>query len=233
VYLIGDSHALNFVHGLDGFFKERNIRGIAFYDHGCLFLLGTTRFMQGVKDRACASNVAEAYRQISRDRHPVLIAGAYAGYAGEIGDANASSPFSGTNQEYIGWLAERFRRSLQFIGAEERATVLFTQSYDAGIDVAKCALLRGIGSKECLPNSLATLEKSAGPVDKMLYGLREQFPAITILDTKSKFCTSKSCTVMENGVFYFRDQTHLTNEGSLFLIEKIKPQLLNALGSNQ
>jgi hypothetical protein len=52
---------------------------------------------------------------------------------------------------------------------------------------------------------------------------------VTVLDPKAAFCTLESCTVVENGVPYFRDQTHLTNEGSAFLISRLGRQLLEAL----
>jgi hypothetical protein len=80
VYLLGDSHALNFVYGLDILFKEHDIRGITFYDHGCLFLYGTTRFLRGVPDEGCAKNVAQAFETVARDRYPVILAGSYSTY---------------------------------------------------------------------------------------------------------------------------------------------------------
>jgi hypothetical protein len=50
-----------------------------------------------------------------------------------------------------------------------------------------------------------------------------------VLDPKAAFCTPESRTQAENGVPHFRDQTHLTNEGSAFLISRLGRQLLQAL----
>jgi peptidoglycan/LPS O-acetylase OafA/YrhL len=91
VYLVGDSHALNLVYGLDRLFREAGIRGIAFYDHGCLFLRGTQRFLRGAPDRDCAKNIAYAFGQLARDRYPVIFAGNYGAYVQQIGSVGAST----------------------------------------------------------------------------------------------------------------------------------------------
>jgi peptidoglycan/LPS O-acetylase OafA/YrhL len=70
VYLIGDSHALNLVHGLDAVFKENHIKALAVFDHGCLFLSHTTRFLKGVRDEKCAHHVEEAFEILERDTRP-------------------------------------------------------------------------------------------------------------------------------------------------------------------
>lgn len=231
VYLLGDSHALNLVHGLDLLFKEHDIRGITFYDHGCLFLYGTTRFLRGVPDEACAKNVARAFETIARDRYPVILAGSYSTYAQQIGDAGARSPFDGVGQNYIDWIRMRLERSLQFIGAQERRITLMAASYDAGIDIGKCVLApsQRLPGSSCAPTSPAAIKQSTKPVDDMIERMRDRFPGLTALDPKAVFCTLESCTVIENGVPYFRDQSHLTNEGSAFLISRMGPQLLEAL----
>jgi peptidoglycan/LPS O-acetylase OafA/YrhL len=231
VYLLGDSHALNLVYGLDVFFKEHDIRGITFYDHGCLFLYGTTRFLRGVPDEGCAKNVARAFETIARDRHPVILAGSYAGYVHQIGDVGARSPFDGVGQTYIDWIGMRLERSLQFIGARERRVAVIAASYDAGIDIGKCVLApsQRLPGSSCAPTSPTAIKRSTKLVDDMIERLPDRFPGLTVLDPKAAFCTLESCTVVENGVAYFRDQTHLTNEGSAFLISRMSPQLLEAL----
>jgi hypothetical protein len=229
VYLLGDSHALNFVYGLDSLFKEHDIRGITFYDHGCLFLYGTTRFLRGVTDEGCAKNVARAFETVARDRYPVILAGSYLAYVNQIGDVGARSPFDGVDQNYVDWIGVRLERSLQFIGARERRVAVIAASYDAGVDIGRCVLASGQGSPPCAPASPAAIKRATKPVDDMIERLPDRFRGVTVLDPKAAFCTLESCTVVENGVPYFRDQTHLTNEGSAFLISRLGRQLLEAV----
>lgn len=229
VYLIGDSHALNLVHGLDRLFKEAGIRGIAFYDHGCLFLKGTQRFIRGVADRGCARNVAAAFDALARDRHPVIIAGNYSSYVKGIGLADAEAPFDGTGPDYIVWLEKHFRGSLDAIDANSRTTIVFLSTYSTEVDTAKCAMQFGVDDMRCRPASLARARQSTQEIDIMVSGLRGHFPALTILDPKTSFCTEDTCTVREQDLPYFRDTDHLTNEGSAFLIRRLQSDLLAAL----
>lgn len=233
VYLIGDSYALNLVHGLDQLFKEAGIRGIAFYDHGCLFLKGTQRFIRGVADRGCARNVAAAFDALARDRYPVIIAGNYNGYVKSIGHADADAPFGGTGVDYIAWIGKYFRDSLNAIDANNRTVIVFSSTYSTEIDTAKCAVQFGVDDMRCAPASLARARQSTREIDTMISGLRAHFPALTILDPKTSFCAEQTCTVRERGLPFFRDTAHLTNEGSAFLIARLKPDLLAALAPKE
>ena len=182
-------------------------------------------------DEQCAKNVARAFETIARDRYPVILAGSYSTYVNQIGDVGARSPFDGVDQNYIDWIGVRLERSLQFIGARERRVAVIASSYDAGVDIGKCVLASGqrLPGPPCAPASPAAIKRATKPVDDMIERMRDQLPGLTVLDPKAAFCTQESCTVVENGVPYFRDQTHLTNEGSAFLISRMGRQLLEAL----
>jgi hypothetical protein len=229
VYLVGDSHALNLVYGLDRLFKEAGIRGIALYDHGCLFLHGTQRFLRGVPDPACARNVAAAFNQLARDRFPVIFAGSYRAYVRQIGPAGASAPFEGSGRDYIDWIEQYLRDSLRAIGANDRTTIIISSAYNTGINTAKCVARFGDADPKCSPEPLEIAQKKAGPVDSMLLNLRLSFPGLTILDPKTSFCNTTRCIVSDRGGPFFRDTTHLTSEGSAFLVDQLKPALLSAL----
>lgn len=108
VYVVGDSHALNLVYGLDRLFRERGIRGIAIYDHGCLFAYGTKRFEKGVADERCRRNVSDAYDYLAGTQEPVILAGDYAGYRNNIAMFEADSPLHQSEDEYFNWLGHRF-----------------------------------------------------------------------------------------------------------------------------
>ena len=231
VYLIGDSYALNLVFGLDRVFKDAGIRGIALYDHGCLFLKGTKRFISGVADGRCEKNVAFAFDQMARDRHPVILAGNYGGYMKSIGLAHADAPFDGSGADYFMWISGFFRASLRAIDANNRAVIILADSYSTHVDTAKCAMQFGWENSKCTPASLEQSRQNAYAADSMLAGLRGDFPRLNIIDPKPIFCTDEGCIVRENGFPYFRDASHLTNEGSAYLAERMKGDILAIVGS--
>jgi len=234
VYVVGDSLAGNLVYGLDKFFIERGIKGVGFFDHGCLFLYGTTHFENGHIDEDCAANVADAYDVLSGIDDPVILAGSLDGYIGSIGPADASSPLDLDSSTYPAYFESRMQEGLEALGADHRPVMLVKQSYSTGIDTARClsrpgGSLEELLAGECKPKSFAENVRDSSDIDAILDRLSVQFPGVSTIDPKSAVCEHGTCTVMDDGAFFFRDANHLTNEGSEFLIEKWRQQLTNWL----
>ena len=137
VYVVGDSHAMNYFTGLDKLFAELGVKGIGLYDQGCLFLSGTKRFIRGVADEQCADNVEATYGVLEGSSNPVIFAGAYAGYQMTIGEREDPAPAGFELDRYLEWSKEKWARSLQRIGAHERPTVVLLNGYDTGVDMAR------------------------------------------------------------------------------------------------
>ena len=235
VYLIGDSHALNLVHGLDLLFREANIRGVALYDHGCLFAYGSARFISGVRDKTCARNVQKTYEYLAANRHPVILAGDYSGYVNEIGPSEANAPHRHDEAQYFAWLDARFEESLQLLNPSERPVVLVKQTYSTEVDMPKCMAQPNITPENsvarCPIPPLGRARTVSAGADALIDRLSFRFPTVTVVDPKAHFCANgEQCLVFApDGSFYFRDATHLTNEGSLFLVGRLREVLLAAL----
>ncbi|MGA8991514.1 MAG: acyltransferase family protein [Rhodoplanes sp.] len=228
VYVMGDSHALNLLSGLDELFKRQQIKGIALFDHGCLFLYGTRAYFKGVPDKGCERNVSAAYRQIASDRWPVIIAGAYGSYTHGIGAA-AGEVYDGVGVDYMAWIRQRFADSLRKIHANERVVIVLKQTYDAGVDPPRCLARPQTTAAACAPRSLAKSREANGSVDAMVESLRKEAPNLIILDPKSAFCSDENCTVKIGDELLFRDSVHLTYAGSRYLIGRLEQPLLAAL----
>ena len=238
VYVIGDSHAGNLFFGLDRLFREQGIRGIGVMDHGCLFLAGTTRFIKGQKDSRCARNIDDAFQAAAGDRAPVILAGNYDGYNGEMGPAAASAPLALDEAAYYGFLRNSLIASLDRLNAGARPVLLVKSTYNSGIDTARCLSRPGINpdqllAGECAPWNLARNREKSGRADDMLEEVAGQFAGVATLDPKAAFCRDgvASCDLAGGGAFFLRDTTHLTNDGSLFLVSHFNARLLAWLGS--
>ncbi len=234
VYVMGDSHALNLIYGLDVLFKAQRIKGVAFYDHGCLFASGTKRFLSGVPDDRCAKHVEQAYAYISQDRRPVIFADDYEMYRNKIGPADAGTPMKQSEAEYFAWLRERFRASLARIGAAERPVVVFKQAYNTGVDLASCLSRPGAANTvpdPCAPTPFAKVKKMSANSDALIDALRTDFPSLIVFDPKEIFCRTEPCQVRDGATLYFRDASHLTNGGSDWLIRAVQHSLVRALAS--
>lgn len=230
VYLIGDSHALNLLHGLDRLFARAGIKGIALYAHGCLFAYGSKRFVNGVADEDCRSNVDAAYDLLASSPDPVIIAGSFAGYRGSMGPAEASAPLRQSEGEYYAWLEERMLASLARLRAGARQVVILKQMYSTGIDLPKCLSRPGAAaSGACKPWTATEARTAFAGADSMLDRLAARFPSLVVIDPKPELCPGEVCVTGNASDLYFRDAEHLTNVGSDFLIGRLEQQLSAAL----
>ena len=235
VYVVGDSHALNLLFGLDQFFRKHRIKGIVFYDNGCLFLSGTTRFLKGVPDRKCRQNVADAYAHLANTKAPVILAGNYAGYRNIIGPADAEVALKHTEAEYYAWLTARLRASLEMLKANGRSVVLIKQTYSTGINLPKCLSQPGVSNHpgeaaaKCKPRSLQQARSANRRADALIDDIGRAYASVVVIDPKALFCSETQCTTQRDGKLLFRDATHLTNSGSVFLAEAMRKTLLKTL----
>jgi len=236
VYVVGDSHALNLIHGLDTLFLAKKVKGIAFYDHGCLFAVGTTRFIKGRKDKKCAERVATTFNYLKDTTDPVIFASAFSGYRNLVGPLSAASPLKQTETEYFSWLEQKLRSGLTHINADKRPLVLFKQAYSTGIDLPKCLYRPNAGEADtetepkCKALSRTEVMKTYLRADQMIDTVSADFATLRVIDPKFIFCKSEVCTTAQAGALFFRDTTHLTTHGSDYLIENAKDDLLAGLG---
>ena len=235
VYLIGDSHALNLLYGLDRLFRDAGIKGVALYDHGCLFAPDTTTFLNGVADATCAKNVKETYAYIARDRHPVILASDYMGGWNTTGENRATAPLHQSEDAYYDWLAKHLQVGLDAIDAGHRTVIVVKQAYSTGVNLAKCLAQPGAPADadqpggKCEPMSRAQAQLRRLHVDQMIDAIAATSPAVVTIDPKAVFCSKERCTVSDGNGLFFRDATHLTNAGSDYLIQKEKSLLLEAM----
>jgi hypothetical protein len=208
VYVVGDSIAGNLVYGLDKYFVEHGIRGVGFFDHGCLFLYGTTRFESGHIDEDCAANVADAYDVLAGVDDPVILAGSLTGYVGSIGPADANSPLDLDREAFLTYFESRMEEGLAVLGADRyRPVLLVKQNYNTGIDTARCLSRPGGDLDElleatCKPKSLADNMRDGADIDPILDRLSVRYPGVRTIDPKTAVCVADTCTVMDDGTFF-------------------------------
>jgi peptidoglycan/LPS O-acetylase OafA/YrhL len=236
VYVIGDSHALNLIHGLDRLFRDNGLRGVALYDHGCLFAYETKRFLNGVGDEKCRGNVAQAYEYLAGTRDPIILAGDYAGYRNEIGPSAAAAPLRQEESDYYEWVRARLVASLAKLDAGKRTVIVMKQTYTTGTDLAKClaqplsAAAAKLGEERCVPLPLARVQQLYARADRMIDEATIGFAGAVTVDPKPLFCGATNCATRDDdGSLYFRDTNHLTNAGSDFLVGQARGHLLAGL----
>lgn len=235
VYVVGDSHALNLIHGLDGLFREAGIHGIAFFDHGCLFARGTATYARGRIDEKCAATVEETFAHIEETAAPVIFALNYLGYRGRSGEHRPGVGPTGPDA-YFDWLAKRLQETFAGIGGDERKLVIVRQTYSTGIDLPKCIFSptqQGKGAPDCTVRTLAEANETSAAADGVVDRLAAAFPHALILNPRTAFCSESGCTVRDGDRLFLRDASHLTNVGSDFLAHAVRETLLGYLSSTR
>lgn len=235
VYIVGDSHAGNLFYGLDTLLRELRIKGIGVTDNGCLFLFNTTRFVKGRYDKKCARNIADAFSVMGADNAPVILVGNPQGYIGQIGFVGDKEAIAFADGDFYPFIRKRLIESMKRLNAEHRPVLLVKTGYDSGIDTARCLLRPGADQadlleKDCRPLSLEGNRAASRKADTVLDQVAQLFSGVSTIDPKRAFCDQTRCTVMKGGAFLMRDTTHLTNAGSLFLVEQLRKELLAWLG---
>jgi len=219
IFLVGDSHALNLVYGLDRLLTKENIKGTVIYDHGCLFLNKSLTFYKGTVDQNCKDNVEFAFSRLSSSESPVILVNSYLGYKDKLGSVFA------TESDYIEHLKNLLETSLLEVLKTDKKVLVFTPSYSTGVDLTKCSSA-AVKNKNCRPSDYREAYARTQKMDEMILAVGLKHQNVTVFDPKSAFCVNSACQAFsDSGEFWFRDTTHLTNLGSKNLVEKKASEL--------
>ena len=137
-------------------------------------------------------------------------------------------------RDYFDWLGRRFHAGLARLDAGKRPVVVIRQTYNTGLDLVKCLSRPGVARSEAGETCKVATRTEAfaqfAASTRMIEAVLAAFPSVTTIDPTHVFCATETCTTGTGTTLYFRDPTHLTNEGSVFLIERIKGELLAKVG---
>jgi hypothetical protein len=65
--------------------------------------------------------------------------------------------------------------------------------------------------------------------NELMYKIARKYPQITFLNLTDKFCDEEWCYANKNGKYLYRENDHLSDEGSIFIAKFIAPSVLDAL----
>jgi hypothetical protein len=230
VYLVGDSHALNMVAGLDLLLKQQGWRGVALYDHGCLLLDGAATIVKGVPDAKCQRNIEETYALLAPRDEPVILALDWTGYAGTAAPAGERAPYALSGAAYHAWLEQRLGATIARLEPARRAVVVVKQTYVTGVDLARCLARPGTSDADCVPSGRSVAIEFAREADAAIDRVAAARSDFRVLDPKPVFCPSELCLTRDAaGALFFRDTAHLTNAGSLHLLAGFREELTRML----
>ncbi|MBN9061353.1 MAG: acyltransferase [Rhizobiales bacterium] len=228
VYLVGDSHALNWVAGLDELFRRKHVRGVALYNHGCLFLVGVATYQRGTEDKTCRKNVEQAFAQLASDDSPVILGADWMRYQGAVA-ADGDSSAQAADADFAAFIERRLAMTLRAIGAAHRPVVIVGQSPRLGVDVGRCRSRPGATEAQCAPREPTLIREEAARIDRILASGAKDYGAVAFVDPVGAFCDAARCATGDGAAIWFRDASHLTVDGSRALVSRVGPALESAL----
>ena len=222
LYLVGDSHIGNLVHGFDIFLKKNAIKGKVRSLPGCLLLPNSSlhEAIRGKKSVAmdCQRHVADTYGELTMNHSPVIIANNYAGY----------SRFNGyvlTPDMQRLYLESGLEKSLKILSLRKRKILLLLHNYNVGATTVPCYQSSLSFFKKCEPKFDGVRFKG---INDLLIRVASKYPNVEVLDPKKAFCLEGKCNILsENAELYYIDEHHYSKEGSSHFLNYFENRFAN------
>lgn len=232
VDLLGDSFAEQYVDALGGFLKERRMRGELLADSGCPMLDGVVLRRTAWKWERCRESARRALTKLRRTETPVIISqswGSYQNAALEPGDTPV--PPEGGSYSLV---RRGLERTIQQLGDDRivllvGAQVVMTHCI---FNVARMlpAPLPHVPAV-CEPKLRAEAVQEGAEINAMLRDVQRKWPdRIRLLVPTDIYCEGDRCPVIRDGLWLYRDRSHYTMAGSLYMGGRARSVFADFLG---
>jgi len=232
--IIGDSHALHYAHGISQYLKRNSVSALGLFDHGCFIAPTVTRFLSTVEDKVCSDEYDKIHASLVGNNIPIIISYFWMGYQNIIGPKNGEPVKFETKKQYVEYLLSEISIIKADVG-KNRKIIIIGQVPGAGPGgaVTDCVFRPNISKYFCASGFDYPEEKSRGyHVNKMIkeYAVKND---LIFLDPQSKLCRENICSsIIENKIMY-SDPTHLSKNGSAFVMDKFSAELNKAIESTE
>jgi len=240
VVIMGDSHANALSAGVFAAYPHDSVLSIG--ASACLYLRRTDFWHSGApgKRGTCPGLIDTAWRAITPDTRLVILAARNTMYVESAADAADMFDFPGTgyfsSQDFPGaGKVETFERSLsrdlKQLLEGDRKVVLVLQVPELNFLPERCLHARPFERWVRAPEVRCTVSRSR--TEKRQAGYREAVarvaktlndPDLHVVDPMDVLCDAKECHAMIDGVLMYRDDDHLSINGSKYVWERIRPR---------
>ncbi|MGV0953924.1 MAG: acyltransferase family protein [Fluviibacter sp.] len=230
IILIGDSHANHIYPGLaEGLPNEMGITLLG--KSSCAPFANSETIDKG-NPVSCVEPINIALKTADySDASTVILAGKYANYFNEFDFASKDSTvmqFRNSKNPSITSSATVFeigmRESIKLL--KEKKVVFVLDIPELGFDPKNCLDIRplrltrtSIKSPCAIPRT--EFESYTKPYRDLVTAVAKDFPNVTVFDAAAPFCDDEWCWAMKDGQMLYRDDHHLSVDGSKFLAKEL------------
>jgi peptidoglycan/LPS O-acetylase OafA/YrhL len=230
IVLLGDSNANHLFEGLSTVLGDKNLLMIG--QGGCLPFVGlTVRLREGELNCQDSMNAALALIKSTKSVKTVIISMMGAAYVNNRRTINGGmmeihpvgSDDSGNR---LSLFEAGMRNTLKLLIGANKDIIFVISTPRLTFDPATCIKYRPLSLSESSIKSPCTMSKDEYRKDSDAYrdivsNVLKDFPVVKGFDTSTTLCDNNYCYAMINGELLYRDESHLSSQGSLYLAKEL------------
>lgn len=237
IVIVGDSHGNHLYPGIANAITEKPSNVISFSEGGCLPFFNVASFQKGAQS-PCAGWINYALTFAIKDeavrvvvlasRGPLYLTGK--GYLDGNGEEDHDRTLALTNRPEISDFREIFKISMKNTIErllEKNKKIIFVLDVpELGFDPHSCIDIRPLRLKPkfirspCAVSRLKFDERNK-EYRELVFSVLKNFPTVVIYDSAAELCDDKLCWAMKDGKMLYRDDDHLSVQGSNFIAQKL------------
>ncbi|HEY8607891.1 MAG TPA: acyltransferase family protein [Noviherbaspirillum sp.] len=216
ILLIGDSHAHHFKPFVQQLATAAHLKGVYHVQGGCFPTSGAVPQSGGAEPGTCER----------RNNDLLALAGNYKYVV--LGGQWATHPSMQGLERELDLVIRR-------IAAAGAVPVIIKDNVDFEPDMSQCVLHRKRGwlpaDTDCnIPRS--HMEKTQGPVDRIIDGLQARHPGLVTIDPKKVMCDARECRTYSGNMAFYKDANHINAKAALYLGDRYQAEVGNPFRSD-
>lgn len=213
--IAGDSHALQFAHGLDESLKHQGISAIALFDHGCMIAPNLTRYGTTANDQAeCTAEYERLKAILARYPLPLVMAFNWPGYRTVIGPPGGEALRFGTVDSYHAFLLEKLKEIRKDAGTRPFAIIGTVPGSGDFASAGACVQRPIIAQAFCRSHLSTPVSKLPGYALNRFLQEKAAEIGVDYIDLSQVLCPNDTCVSFMNDRDIYSDQSHLSRNGS-------------------
>ncbi|MGQ3364120.1 SGNH hydrolase domain-containing protein [Rhizobium oryzihabitans] len=213
--IAGDSHALQFAHGLDSLMKREGLGAIALFDHGCMIAPDLTRYGTTINDQEACTAEYQRLRQIMAEYPlPLVMAFNWPGYKTVIGPPGGEPLEFADEAAYWYFVAGKLRQIRQDAGERRFAIVGTVPGSGGAAAVADCLRRPLLAQRFCGAPVPKAVELASGYRFNLYLRRESSDMGLDYIDMYPLLCPEGRCISTRHGHDLYSDRSHLSKDGS-------------------
>ena len=226
--LIGDSTAWHFFHGLDKLAQQHGVGVLALSQGSCPAHLG---FITRLEDADTCVRATNKALEVALNNSSVktVIFTQWIGYWPKPETFLHDPPPEHNDAAYTRYIQDNLRRTISALLAQGKRIVYVINSAGFSFNLKTDCIARRFRPPKraiCADPREDWLANVDARLRAAIDGVLAEFPQVRQFDLASAICDEERCWAMKDGKLLYRDEGHLSHDGSDLVAEKLWPEMV-------